>query len=791
MPATLVAAPLEGNQALTPKQLDADKAFTRVANYGNLEVWRQPLPDGSLLVALGNRDKFAAREVGAYWTDLGLPPNGQALVTDLDGKKTLGRFATVYSVPVKADSVVTVRIAPVKSNPAVPDRQPTAKSMASVSDKLLNPRRLELAVAAPGGTFVERGYSGTPDRAGVLERYVVGLPAFTAGCYFSDYFPVSGNTMGPRVFTNSLAGLPYGGLFLLLKLKDGGFLAVVPVSGALAMTWLEPSAGGLQLDLGTRGTALVRGDLPLLAWSRAADPYAACASAWATAIQMKEIRGNTALRREKVLPEYFHYLGWCSWEQFHKNINEGVLSQAIRDIKASELPVRWMLIDDGHVANTDDQLTSFKPNENFPRGFAPVLELGRQNGIRWFGLWQYMSGYGALIDPQNELGLDQHLREVFVARDGRGLRGLLPKGDRASAKAFYSGLIGPEKAAGFDFIKMDFQSSHLDNYTGTENPVATTQLHYQVLEQECHDLGLGLLNCLSMNHLRVFNTRHSAVMRCSRDYFKDADTWNKEQTWRAFHNSLWLGQTMWLDQDMMHSSDQVAGRLLSISKALSGGPVYLSDDPKSFFAPNIRPLAFDTGELLRPLAPAAPLPASLFADPLHEAVAYQVVAPLSGQVAAVGIYNLTEQETRVEGRITADDYRAASAMLQPCPGPWPLPAEGLLVYDWTTGQASRLAGQYRTSVPSYSVRLLHLCPIRNGWAVIGRTDKYLSPAAVEVLECDASKLTLRLKENGPLAVWSATGTVKSGDAPFTSAGGGLWRAAYAAGREGVIRLRRF
>jgi hypothetical protein len=234
----------------------------------------------------------------------------------------------------------------------------------------------------------------------------------------------------------------------------------------------------------------------------------------------------------------------------------------------------------------------------------------------------------------------------------------------------------------------------------------------------------------------------------------------------------------------------VAGRLLSVAKALSGGPVYLSDDPKSFYAPNVRPLAFDTGELLRPLAPAAPAPDSLFVDPLKTTVAYKVVAPLNGQAAAIGVFNLNLRETSLDARITAADYQAASALIQPYQGPWALPAEGLLVFDWESGHAQRLDGEYRVAVPNYSARLLLVCPILNGWAVIGRTDKYLSPVGAEVIASDARTLTLRLRESGPVAVWSATGTLQSRDADFTDAGGGLWRATYASNRNGRVTITR-
>ena len=477
-------------ESVTPAQIAADREFTRVANYGDLAVWRKPVSDGSLLVSLANNDKVSVREVTAFWADLGLSPEVGALVTDSTGREILGRFVTTYTAPVKPGSVDVVRIVPDKPEPAVPDRQVTASTIAAMSKKPLNARRLVLDSSAPTGALIERGYSGTPDAAGVLARYAIDVPAYAAGCYFGDNFPIMGNTTGPTVFGDSLAGLSYGGLFLLLQLKDGSYLAVLPVAGPLAFSWLEPTAGGLVLDVGTRGTAEIRGDLPLVAWARASDPYAACAQAWETALQIEQIRGRVALRRDKTLPEYFHYLGWCSWEQFRHNISEEILSRAFSDIKASGLPVRWALIDDGHVANRDNQYISFQPNENFPRGFAPLIAQGRKNGIHWFGLWQHMSGYGGLIDPQNDLGLDEHLREVYISRNGRVLRALLPKSDRGSAEAFFSGLIGPAKKAGFDFVKIDFQGYHFNSYTGTENPVGTVQLHYQVVEEICHDSGL-------------------------------------------------------------------------------------------------------------------------------------------------------------------------------------------------------------------------------------------------------------------------------------------------------------
>ncbi|MHC4666735.1 MAG: hypothetical protein ACYS9T_12415 [Planctomycetota bacterium] len=76
----------------------------------------------------------------------------------------------------------------------------------------------------------------------------------------------------------------------------------------------------------------------------------------------------------------------------------------------------------------------------------------------------------------------------------------------------------------------------------------------------------------------------------------------------------------------------------------------------------------------------------------------------------------------------------------------------------------------------FSDRLLHLCPVNNGWAVVGRTDKYLSPAAVETVSASQNELKLRLVESGPFAIWSAAGVPSAKDVRFEDQGNGLWKA---------------
>jgi hypothetical protein len=255
---------------------------------------------------------------------------------------------------------------------------------------------------------------------------------------------------------------------------------------------------------------------------------------------------------------------------------------------------------------------------------------------------------------------------------------------------------------------------------------------------------------------------------------------------------IWLGQTVWGDHDMFHSDDPVAGRMMAVSKAISGGPVYLSDNPKEFAADYIRPLAFDTGELLPVLAPAAPLPESLFLDPFEEHQPFRAVAPLPNQAAAVVVYNLTEPEAAVTGYVSPADYGAANGLLQPRPGSWKLPDEGLVVYDWYEKRALPLGARYEFAMAKFSDRLLLLCPVRKGWAVIGATNRYLSPAAVEVLESGTAQLLVKTREAGPVAIWQsdARATVRSPDCQVHKMAEHLWQADVTGAGESVVRISR-
>jgi len=621
-------------------------------------------------------------------------------------------------------------------------------------------------------------HNAAPDAAGVMARYDVRLPAYQIGCcYFGGQRDNNemyvGNNGMPAVFRED-SEIRHGSFHLLLQ-REKDYLALVPMSGPRSCAWFHFLDGRLQLEIGTLGTAPVSGEVPGVAWAASANPYEACQQVWQTALSAG-IDGVARLRHQKYFPEYFRYLGWCSWEEFKEHISEDILREAITQIEDSAVPFRWLMVDAGHNSVRDKQLTRFAPDaEKFPNGLTPISKLRREDGLRWFGIWWNMSGYMRGVHPQNELGeLNDCLQPAISTYDDEPLPTLIPKSDAESSFRFYDALLGSADEAGFDFVKIDFQSQHYKFYWGKDNAAASAWTNYQSLENITEARKLGLLNCICQNHGRTFSTRHSAVSRVTLDYKKRFET-AIVLLKQAIHNALWIGQTVWPDYDMFHSDDPLSASMMAMARALSGGPVYLSDHPQNFRAEYILPLCYADGEILRPLAPAAPLPDSIFMDPLTEPRTYRAIAPLENGCAAIMAMNLTQTRLPVTGEISADDYCHASAMIQPYPGPWEIPGEGLIVYDRQQQTARLLQDSISLCLEDHGASLHLLCPIRNGWSIIGRADKYLCPVAVEILLNSPDKTIVRMKESGFLTLWLSEGMPVSGQCVFREISKNLWQ----------------
>lgn len=597
--------------------------------------------------------------------------------------------------------------------------------------------------------------------------YRIEIPAYKQGIFFSrdsrpgDYqWPNNTNRLLPWVFNRlddltqeDYPGIPSNGApsvlgdALLLELTDGGFLFAKAVAGENSISWFQVNKdGSLTVYLSTLGTDALASQAPVLLAEKGKTVYDAIHKAYTALIGNREVSALQK-RTDKDYFEAFNYLGWCSWEHYHFDIDETKMLNDLDGIEASGLPIRYVLIDDGHLASKNRQLTSFVPDkERFPNGWKNIISRKKEDKIKWMGLWYNFCGYWMGISPENDF--PEKIKETLYSYNGS----MLPGKSKENIGTFYQYYIGTLKDYGFDFLKIDNQSFLLPLYMGNREVIRQAKACNLALEEQTHNQQVGLMNCMAQNILNIDHTQYSNLARVSIDYKKYDEDMAKSHLFQSYTNTLLQGQTVWPDHDMFHSSDTICGSLMARSKTISGGPVYLSDSPVDFVKENILPLIDEEGRIFRPEAPAIPTPESVINNPLKDGKAYRVFAPTGNEAVSLICYNLNTSPSyqQVETTISPADYSLRETMS----GKAAPQAERILLYDWEKQTAEVLTADKQIALEGFTDRLFHLCPIRNGWAVVGIQEKFLSPATVEVISSSPRQLKLNVLCPGNLRVWA-------------------------------------
>ena len=151
-------------------------------------------------------------------------------------------------------------------------------------------------------------------------------------------------------------------------------------------------------------------------------------------------------------------------------------------------------------------------------------------------------------------------------------------------------------------------------------------------------------------------------------------------------------------------------------------------------------------------APAIPTPESVLTNPLQDGKAYRVFAPTGDEAVSVICYNLntSPKHRKVTAEIDPKDYLLRETLTgKPTPQ-----QKRVILFDWNNRTATELTGKQTVELDGFTDRLFHLCPIHDGWAVIGIQEKYLSPAAVRILSSTPDKLVLNVLSPGTLKIWT-------------------------------------
>lgn len=364
------------------------------------------------------------------------------------------------------------------------------------------------------------------------------------------------------------------------------------------------------------------------------------------------------IRKDRRYPELFEYLGWCSWDAFHMDVTHSDLLKKAEEFKEKEIPVRWMIIDDMwaecHNNNRKTmhsrEMYNFEADpERFPNGLgAAVNDLKEKYGMK-VGVWYPTLGYWNGIDPEGPIA-KEHGDLLTVGLNGR----LLPSPHRNKLFEYFYTFNSFFRKCNADFLKVDYQSCLLDNYNRlVPVGVMAKNLHEAIEATVGLSVDGNLINCMGMGIENFWNRPNSVINRISGDFMPEDRKWFVQHLIQCSFNSFAQGSIYTGDWDMWWSDD-AQGTKNAVLRAMSGGPVYVSDELGRSVKEKIMPIVYSDGRIIRLKESARPAPECLLNDCEHNGKIFKVFNKTeNGGILAA--FNIDEQENSVSGNISVRD----------------------------------------------------------------------------------------------------------------------------------------
>ncbi|MCM3001493.1 Sip1-related alpha-galactosidase [Paenibacillus cellulositrophicus] len=539
-------------------------------------------------------------------------------------------------------------------------------------------------------------------------------------------------------FGTDLAGLPEKMQSVLWKTADG-YGHLLPVTGPV---WRADAAGaeeGITLRLSAYEEGHTRCEALVFAFAAGSDPYDLVKRNVASAL--KELDYPTLPREQKPFPAMLDKLGWCSWDAFYHQVSEEGLLAKAAELQQLGLPVGWVMIDDGWSDISAGKLSSFEADPiKFPGGLKRAVHaLKERYGIRHVGVWHTIAGYwGGILE-------DSPIARTYADHLYRVPRGnLIPYPEAGKGFAFWHAWHGFLRRQGVDFVKVDSQSAVL-NYLQGRMPIgqAAAAAHEALEASVALHFDGTIINCMGMASENIWHRPKSAVSRNSDDFVPQEKRGFPEHALQNGYNSFYHGAFYWGDWDMYWSKnhDDVQSAVL---RAVSGGPVYISDAPGNTDPSRIWPLIYADGSVIRCDETANPTPDCLLLNPAEEQVPLKLWNR-AGSAGVVAAFHISGDSAQVMGSI----------------GPADVPGLGggeFAVYDHFAGKGWLMRADEQTPIrlEEGGCALYTVVPVTGSVTPVGLADKYISPAAVAGCTEVGKVTNVRLREGGRFVFASKT-----------------------------------
>lgn len=550
--------------------------------------------------------------------------------------------------------------------------------------------------------------------------------------------------------------------WMFLELEDGRLVMLAPIIDGGFRASLHGTPHGLILHADSGDPAVVASAVDALYVIEGTDPHAMTQIG---ATELAKFLG-IPLRTEKPVPSFVDLFGWCTWDAFYRGVDPSGVRAGLESLRDGGSSPAFVILDDGWQSTGLDDLgeeilTSFRPNAKFAGDLSATVRMAKEEfGVRTFLVWHAMNGYwgGAKSEEFDVYDVRPVARRyapgILRNADARtwwkagifagapaseiGVAWLVPP---RQIDRFFSDYHRGLRAQGVDGVKVDNQAALEALGEGSGGRVALMKRYREALEGSIHaHFGGALINCMSCSTDMLYSARASTVVRSSDDFYPNSpDTHGRHVVTNALFG-LWFGRFMTPDWDMFHS-DHAAGQFHGAARAISGGPVYVSDKPGRHDHDLIHRLVLADGVTPRALAPGVPTADSLFQNVLAGEGPIKVVTQNAAN-AIVGAFHC-HYDAKGEARTVTGSISAADV-----PG-WS--AKRTVLYRDSTGDIQ--PGPVEVALGALECELVTISEVIDGFAVVGLT-RLLNPGgAVAGIWRDGGDVYLRVRAGGELVAY--------------------------------------
>lgn len=559
------------------------------------------------------------------------------------------------------------------------------------------------------------------------------------------------------------------------ELSTGEAVLLIPLVDEPARACLRGGPEGLELCLETADPWVTVGGSRVLFVGVGPDPYRLLELG---AARIVERLGQGRLRREKPLPAFVDHFGWCTWDAFYTEVSEEKVRQGLQSFSRGGVRPRFLILDDGwqsvNVADTGERrLAGLKANQKFSSDLSGVTRMAREeHGVETFLVWHALLGYWGGVEPEafSRYRAAERLRwfgpgilhHFPVANtDHWGSRvGLIAEPEAVTR--FYDDYHRGLAEQGVTGIKVDSQAVIEGVSHGLGGRVRLNRIYSRALEGSAlRHFGGNLIHCMSNAQETYFFMRDTNLIRTSTDFWPRRPETHGEHLHSNAQVGAFFGELAHPDWDMFQSGHP-AGAFHAAGRAVSGGPVYVSDRPGEQDFELLQKLVLSDGRILRARGVGKPTRDCLYRDPTRESVLLKIFNhnPAGGVLGAFNARYTGEAGEPIRGEVGPADIAG-------------LQGQDFAVHSHRSERLFRASREERFPIElsELSFEIFTVAPLLDGFAPVGFPGFLNGGAAVlGVLATGPDAFRVELCHGGELIAFSdraALGVTQDGrPAPF-------------------------